>query len=225
MTETSINYNDVENNLILLRLDKNLDFNLFTDASFNLILAIIVILVAIFLLVRYLGLTKNFRSFEIDQAEFGLGDHKITLRPNDVDRQIAYRIWVELSTRKIGLPIDLNDDVVVEIYDSWYNFFSVTRELIKDVPVNKIRRKDTEKIINLSIDVLNEGLRPHLTKWQARFRRWYDKQLRSDEHASIHPQDIQKKFSDFDALSSDLLSLNNKLIKYRAKMFQLVRGE
>lgn len=50
----------------------------------------------------------TWQRFEIEEAEFGLGDQKITLRPNDLDRQIAYKIWVELSTRKIGLPINLD---------------------------------------------------------------------------------------------------------------------
>ena len=100
----------------------------------------------------------------------GIGGQKIFLRPNTTDLQIAYKIWVELSTRKIGLPIDLNHDVLLEVYDSWYEFFSVTRNHIKDVPATRFRRKDTEQIIMLSIDILNLEVRPHLTRWQARFR-------------------------------------------------------
>lgn len=224
MTEAALSNVYSTKDLVLIRLDDGFNFTISTSAIFNWIIILLFVAVLVFLIIRYLFDLKRLRSFEIDQAEFGLGDHKITLRPNDIDRQIAYRIWVELSTRKIGLPIDLNDDVIVEVYDSWYNFFSVTRELVKDVPVNRVRRKDTERIINLSIDVLNEGLRPHLTKWQARFRRWYEKQIMLDEHAALHPQDIQKKFPDFDSLSADLLAVNNRLIKYRAKMFELVRG-
>lgn len=159
--------------------------------------------------------------FEIDSAEFGLGDQKISLKPNDTDRQIAYSIWVELSTRKIGLPIDVEDDVIAEIYDSWYAFFSVTRELIKDIPVSKVRSDSTSKIINLSVEVLNEGLRPHLTKWQARFRHWYDRQL--DKTDDVDPQGLQKKFPAYDALTADMVSVNKRLIKYREKMIELVR--
>ena len=149
-------------------LDEDLSAFLAVDA---IVVWIALGLTVLFLLIRIFGARLGgWRRFEIDQAQFGLGYQKLILRPNETDRQIAYRIWVELSTRKIGLPIDLDDDVISEIYDSWYNFFSVTRELVKDVPVSKFRRKDTEKIINLSIEVLNTGLRPHLTKWQARFR-------------------------------------------------------
>jgi hypothetical protein len=161
-------------------------------------------------------------AFEIDQAELGLGDQKITLRPNYLDRTVAYKIWVELSTRKIGLSIDPENDVIVEIYDSWFSFFQITRELIKDIPVSKMREPSTEKIIQLSIDLLNNGLRPHLTKWQARFRRWYDMKLSDAGHFDLHPQDIQAKFPAFDEMTKELLEVNERLIIYRDRMRALI---
>lgn len=162
--------------------------------------------------------------FEIDEAQFGVGNQKFKIRPNDVDRQIAYKIWVELSTRKIGLKIDLENDVISELYDSWFSFFSVTRELIKDIPISRFQRKDTEQIIRLSIDVLNAGIRPHLTKWQARFRRWYEREIDKDENAHLTPQQIQEAFPDFESLKKDLLIVNNNLMEYRKKMYELVSG-
>lgn len=169
------------------------------------------------------------RNFEIDQAEIGVGTSKFRFKPNIADRQVAYAIWVELSTRKIGLPIDLNHDVVVEIYNSWYNFFSVTRELIKSVPVTRVKKSSTQAIISLSVEVLNEGLRPHLTQWQARFRHWYDRELkRYDEregHDILDPQRIQAKFPQFEELQADMQKVNASLIKYRTKMRELVLNE
>jgi hypothetical protein len=170
--------------------------------------------------------SSTIRSMEIDEANFGFGEQKIKLKPNVTDKQIAYAIWVELSTRKIGLPIDLNDDVISEIYDSWYGFFTVTRELVKSVPVQKVARDSTQKIIKLSIEVLNQGLRPHLTKWQARFRHWYDRELkRYDEGAGsdvLDPQMIQEKFPQYQALIEDLKRVNGVLMNYRREMHRLV---
>ena len=171
----------------------------------------------------------SLKYFEIDQAEIGIGKSKFSFRPNLTDRQVAYAIWVELSTRKIGLPIDLKHDVITEVYDSWYNFFSVTRNLIKSVPVAQIKRKGTQAIIRLSIEVLNEGLRPHLTEWQARFRAWYERELKRYEEAKgkevLDPQQIQEQFPKFDELQIDLQRVNKALIRYRAKMRELVMKE
>jgi hypothetical protein len=187
------------------------------------------------LVIAFLGLVlkmwfhgSGFRAFEIDQAEIGIGNGRVSFRPNSTDRQVAYAIWVELSTRKIGLPIDLEHDVIAEIYDSWYNFFAVTRELVKTVPVTQVRRDSTRKIIKLSIEVLNEGLRPHLTRWQARFRIWYDRELKryveSGGEAALDPQRIQAKFPQFDELKTDMERVNGRLIRYREKMQELVLG-
>lgn len=189
------------------------------------IIAIVIVLAVAFAFLRYggtSGVLGRAKQYEVDEAQFGIGDQRIALKPNDVDRQIAYQIWVELTTRKIGLPINLDDDVLVEIYDSWHTFFTVTRELIKDVPVSKFRRKDTEKIIRLSIEVLNQGLRPHLTKWQARFRRWYDKKLDIDDHVDLEPQVVQLKFPAIEELRAELMEVNERLIAYRDKMRAIV---
>jgi hypothetical protein len=177
----------------------------------------------IYLLWRFYYGSAAWSNFEIDQAEIGVGTGRLTLRPNMTDRQVAYSIWVELSTRKIGLPIDFEHDVIAEVYDSWHTFFSVTRDLIKSVPVNKVRHGSTQKIIKLSIEVLNEGLRPHLTKWQARFRRWYDHELsKVSGDLVIDPQDIQQKFPKWTELKADMERVNGHLMHYREKMRLLV---
>lgn len=172
-----------------------------------------------------LGLQRlAFRSYEINEAEFGIGDQKIKIRPNTVDSQVAYRIWVELSTRKIGLPIDEEYDVISEVYDSWYGFFSVARGLIGDVPAAKLRRKDTEAIVKLSIKVLNVGLRPHLTKWQARYRKWFEREIEASQNSSKSPQEIQRQFPDYQILMTDLKQVNKQLISYRDHMYRLAVG-
>lgn len=166
----------------------------------------------------------RFKRMEIDAAEFGLGNQKVTVRPNTTDLQIAYQIWIEPSTRKIGLPIDPEHDVIAEVYDSWYGFFSVTRELLKGIPATRFQRDDTARIINLSIDLLNNGVRPHLTRWHARFRKWYDRELNTDENADADPQDIQQEFPHYAELRDDMLAVNKRLIAYRQMLRELIIG-
>lgn len=188
-------------------------------SSFVLFGIIILILIAVLAYRR--SLFQN-GSWEIEKTELGLSGQKIEIRPNYVDKEIAYKVWVELSTRKIGIPIDLDDDVIVEIYDSWYSFFQITREMLKSVPVSKISQKSTRQIVELSIEILNDRLRPHLTKWQARFRHWYENQ--TEERTTINPQNLQKKFPEYDALVEDMMGLNANLIEYRSKLFLLASG-
>lgn len=208
--------------LILLGVGLGSDYSLALTLHPYLIGGL-VLLFLITMIFRWLTGTWRWSSFEIDAAEVGVGTGKVSFRPNLRDQEIAYKIWVELSTRKIGLPIDLQHDVISEIYDSWHNFFSITRDLIKDIPVNKVKNDSTRKIITLSISVLNEGLRPHLTAWQARFRYWYEKQL-SVSGDDLDPQTLQAKYPKFQELQKDLIAVNSRLIKYRDKMRELVLG-
>lgn len=206
--------------LISINISRHLDVSLQFDGL--VIVMLVVLLLGGVLLRNGRTLINRAKDFEINEAEFGLGKHKIKFKANDDDRQIAYKIWVELSTRKIGLPIDLEHDVITEVYDSWHTFFSVTRELIKDVPVRKYQRDSTTKIVGLSIEVLNEGLRPHLTKWQARFRRWYEHAASQQDFRNVAPQDIQRQFPVFNELAEDLKLVNERLIAYRTRMHELI---
>ena len=207
--------------VIVFVLERNLNAGLSVQLPIGwLVFCVVIVGLLIYMCRSRLGAWKR---FEIDQAKLGLGNQTIVLRPNATDRQIAYRVWVELSTRKLGLPIDLDQDVIVEVYNSWYTFFAVTRELIKDVPASKLRRQDTQQIIRLSIEVLNVGLRPHLTKWQARFRHWYDHAIAQARDSERSPQDVQRTFPEYLALRKDMEIVNQRLISYREQMYELAR--
>lgn len=200
----------------------NEDFSISVSIDSWIALSVVAI-IAIIAIYKIYTAFRSGKNFEIDSAKLGIGKNSITIKPNETDRQIAYSIWVELSTRKIGIPIDLNDDVVAEVYDSWYSFFGVTRELIKSIPISKVRKDSTGKIIGLSIEVLNEGLRPHLTKWQARFRRWYESEMEGAKGEA--PQDVQRRFQQFSELEDDLMEVNRALMLYRGKMYDLLTGK
>jgi hypothetical protein len=202
--------------LIKVFLDK--DFNVLFQLNKFLILLMIVLSVILFLIFRKKK-TINSQVYEIDEAVLGIGDQKIKIRPNFEDAQIAYKLWVELSTRKIGLSIDIENDVIDEVYDSWYEFFKITRELIKEIPIHKIKSKDsTKRLLDIAINVLNDGLRPHLTKWHAKFQKWYRIECEKPENINVTPQELQKKFTDFDVLIEDMKGVNHNLIKYREYM-------
>ena len=162
------------------------------------------------------------RDWEINEAELGIGNQKLKLKINDDDAQIAYKIWVELSTRKIGIKIDPEKDVIEEVYNSWYQFFGVTRELIKNIPVSKMKRESTREIIELSICILNQGMRPHLTKWQAEFRKWYKQNSKNE--LGLSPQQIQRTFPQYDELMKDLTKVNKHMVNYCKSMKKVALG-
>ena len=101
---------------VLLSISLNKDFSISLTIN-PIAIGVAILLIVLFFFIRWFVL-RRYSKFEIDTAEMGIGSGKISFKPNLKDQEIAYKIWVELSTRKIGLSIDLKDDVISEIYDS-----------------------------------------------------------------------------------------------------------
>lgn len=176
----------------------------------------VLLIVLTFIAIKVMKYLVNYAiisSIDIEEVELGIGGSKVKLKYNRKEKEIAYKLWVELNTRKLGLPYDEDYDVITEVYDSWYKAFEITRQLIKEIPANHIHR--SSELIRITTRVLNVGLRPHLTRWQAKYRRWYNIALCAPENASLTPQEIQKKYPEYNALLEDLLITNKRLIKYK----------
>jgi hypothetical protein len=190
-------------------------------ANIWFVVAILISAIVIGFIFPHISFFKQ--QYEIDEIELGIGAGRITISPNQEDLQIAYRLWVELKTRKLGLPFDEEHDVIIEVYNSWHEFFKITRELIKAVPVVKVRgHKSTQIIVGISIDVLNKAVRPHLTKWQARFRHWYEIELSKSTNTDVPPQELQKRYPQYAALVAELKGTNARLVTYASMLTKLL---
>ena len=188
-------------------------------------LALIFAVVAVVFFLRLLS--RGVRGFYAQEIEIKdpLTGSVVKIRANHEDKKIAHKIWTELVTRKAALPFQRDKDVIVEVYDSWYALFKCVREQISAIPIEKLRgreKEDVERLIDISTRVLNEGLRPHLTEWQAKFRAWNDSaRLKSDGKS---PQDIQKEFPQYERLVSDIESVNKKLNDFACELKKIVRA-
>jgi hypothetical protein len=146
--------------------------------------------------------------------------------PDTETRRVAYQAWVECLTRKVGLPFEEDKDVIVEVYDSWYKLFSILRELAKSVPPERLRDGgDAEKLVVVLMAALNQGLRPHLTNWQARFRRWYGKACELAENSGRSPQQIQRTYPQYNELVTDLKAVNGEFVKFAERLIDIVNAQ
>lgn len=170
-------------------------------------------------------ITKVFKkykinNYEINEVNLGIGSNTISFKPNYTDREIAYKLWIELKTRKLVLPLDFNEDVIVEVYDSWYKFFSVTRDLIKEFPISKLNENEKD-LVEITIDILNNVLRVHLTKWQAKFRKWYNLELKKEENNHLTPQQIQSNYEYYNEITEDMKKIYENLNYYKDVLYSI----
>jgi len=161
---------------------------------------------------------KTFEEFEkvvIDKSES-------SNIPNGHIEAIAsflHRIYVELSTRKAGIPINEDNDVIEEIYDSWYKLFCNIRDEMKLLPAAYFRNSHSYPAIQMAHEILNEILRPHLTEHQAKFRRWFENARQNQKNKNIAPQQLQKNYPDYKVLMMSIKEVNKKLVDVAKELY------
>lgn len=158
-------------------------------------------------------------SFRIS-LPFNLGS--ATFDSSRQDRLLAWKMYVQLKTRKAALPFDEEHDVIAEVYDSFYEIFGFTRSLLAEMSIREIEGKDG--VADLILRILNDGIRPHVTRWQASYRRWWEHQLRLEDNAGKCPQAIQKLFPDYGALVDDIKGTNTELAKLAEHMLTIAKS-
>lgn len=99
---------------------------------------------------------------------FGIGG--VTVDVTQADKQAAWKLFVELSTRVATQPLEPNTGFVREALSSLYNLFDITRSILKDAGPEVGRNENAFGWIAMRI--LNEGLRPFLTRWHASYARF-----------------------------------------------------
>lgn len=191
------------------------------ELSLLALLILAVLLGALFFVGRRFWKLRRFRAVEVEIALGNVG--KVTLQPNIQDIQIAHKIWVELTTRKAAVPLDEDHDVLVEVYDSWFALFQNVRTLLAEVPGSLIRTEhSTQELARIATETLNKGLRPHLTRWQARFRSWWEQN--QGQLATKTPQELQREFPQYAQLIQELRAVNQDLRQYADALGHIVKG-
>jgi hypothetical protein len=192
------------------------------------VLLTIAVVVALAWFIPWILRTKPWqrRQWEFVEAELTIANlGKVKVRPDHENVRIAYHAWVELTTRKAALPFDEEHDVIGEVYASWYKLFGTIRELIKSVPAHRLRDcENTQRLVDTLSKVLNDGLRPHLTRWRSHFNRWYEQTCKNDACVDKRPQDIERGFPQYKELVTDLKKVNEGLREYAAFLKRVADG-
>ncbi len=195
------------------------------DLSIVINIWVLMIITILFIILpigwKYIRKRKHiFGSLFVKEYELTVAGNKIKVAIDLKDKEVVYQTWVEMATRKVGMAIDLENDVIVEVYNSWYDFFNIVRNYIKEMPINKL--DGSLDLIDKLLLILNGGLRQHLTSWQAKFRKWYEFEKDNDDSANLSPQDIQKKYPLYNELSTDLLKVNAELITLKNDLYNML---
>lgn len=140
---------------------------------------------------------------------FGIGSAEWQSDPTE--RRAAWSLYVELVTRIAVQPLQVDRGLVREALNSLYSLFDTTRETLKEAGPNVGVAR--ESVGGIAIIVLNNGLRPFLSKWHPLLQAWEAKrptELSPKEHELNWPEEPQLR-QELAQLRSDLEQYANAL--------------
>lgn len=217
MNFQNINFKDI----LSIKITDNWELSILINLVVLLSICFIISIFVAFIF--YFKKSKWVKDWNVEKVEINIpfGSGKVEIKADQDTKRIAHQAWAEIITRKAGMKFDVEDDVIIEIYNSWYELFKEIRSLIKTIPARKIKKsEDVQKLVEVLTQVLNNGLRPHLTKWQARFRRWYESELEKRKDISI--QDVQKNYPKYNDLVKDLEKVNEKMVEFASELRKII---
>lgn len=185
----------------------------------NILVAILILILLLFIITKVIQKIIKIIKGKIKVRQITINGISFDIECNNDVKKLADEVWIELATRKIALPFDEENDVIEEVYNSWYTIFKTFREILKKIPIEK--NSNVDKLTQVILTTLNGKLRAHLTKWQARFRKWYE----ANKSKEGDPQDIQKKYPQYKELIHDLKNVNNEMIKLTDELDKIRKDE
>jgi hypothetical protein len=126
-------------------------------------------------------------------------------------RRVAWRLFVETLTRVATQPLGTEDGSLREALTSLYSLFGATRELLKNMPPSKPKPTSKLTVEMLAMKMLNQEIRPFLSKWHVRLRRFEAARPGAEESEWSQNEDCRK----------ELESVRTQLVNYTKAFGQL----
>ncbi|MDZ8068543.1 MAG: hypothetical protein RMY64_23415 [Nostoc sp. DedQUE08] len=136
---------------------------------------------------------------------FGIGS--VEWEADPTERRAAWSLYVELVTRIAVQPLEADNGLLREALSSLYNLFPVTRQVLKEGGPDVGATYDS--VGGIAIAVLNNGLRPFLSKWHPLLQTW---EAQRPPHQS--PKEHECNWSEEPKLRDELESLRKDLEQY-----------
>jgi hypothetical protein len=136
---------------------------------------------------------------------FGIGAAKWQADPTE--QNAAWSLYVELVTRIAVQTLGVEQGLLREALNSLYTLFGTTREVLKSSgPKVGVSR---HSVGGIAIAVLNNGLRPFMTRWHPALEEW-EVQRPDNLSKKVHEQ----KWSEAAKMRQELEKLRDDLEQY-----------
>lgn len=146
----------------------------------------------------------------------------LTLNIAKNDRQAAWNIYTQLSTRVAAVEFDESFDSAYLVHQSLYKMFDLIREEISKIPVERVRGDKSDNTVVFYMDILNKGIRPHLSKWHLPLEAFV--KTEREKHPNESYFEIEKKFPLRKELIESLKAMNIRMNGYSKSLLMIAKG-
>lgn len=145
---------------------------------------------------------------------FGIGSAEWETDPTE--RKAAWALYIELVTRIAVQPLESDQGLVREALSSLYSLFASTRQILREAGPNVGVSKNS--VGGIAVGVLNNGLRPFLSKWHPLLQTW-----EAQRDAKVSPVVHEHNWEHEMALRGEMEALRKDLEQY-AKALAKIAG-
>ncbi len=160
-------------------------------------------------------------SFTLDLKIIKLGGEL-----NEDDRQCAWELYTEMSTRVAvtGKHDDPNctnykGELYIESLDSLFRFFQEARSIMRKFPVGKIGGTNKAHLGVMVNKVISHVLRPFLANWQVKYRHWWE----HESNPRLSPLARQNEFPELKAFLDDWTSLRWLMREFQKELIKVYK--
>lgn len=146
---------------------------------------------------------------------------KLEFRAGEDDRKLAWEIFVQIRTRIAGSEFKVGEDSFIDTNKSLHDLFNCIREKIEKLPLKTIRKDNDGNTVEFYLSILNDGIRPFLTKWHVPVTHFHS----LEENKGLSPIEIDRKFANHNpTIFEDIKILNAKMKKYSLTLHKIAKG-
>lgn len=138
------------------------------------------------------------------------------------DRELAWKLYTQIKTRIAVEEFNEEYDSLQFVNKSLYEVFGIIRNAISELPTTIIK-DDHRDLLQLYFDILNEGIRPYLSKWHIPISHWNETETKKNPEQTL--LEIERKFPNREAAIKDIKVMNKRMKDFSHILFKVAKGE
>lgn len=138
------------------------------------------------------------------------------------DRVAAWKIYSQIKTRVAAVKFDPDVDSAMAVHDSLYKLFDIIREQITMIPIERIMKDKSDNTVKFYLSILNDGIRPHLSKWHIPLKQYIENEKIKNKELSII--EIEKKYPQREELIRSIHDMNERMDSFSEQLLKIVKS-